>query len=310
LIPLLSAAALAAVSLFGRGRAAVPMLATAPTVLATVLTLVVLFLHGTGGVSESRVRYTPTGGPEIWLGARVDGLAALIAVLVGVVATAVQLYSITYMRGEPRYTSYAALISLFTAAMLVVVYSADLIVLLVGWEVMGACSYFLIGHYWERHEARTASVKAFLVTKTGDIPFLLGVLLLARGAGTFRIGPVVQEAVMTGGHNYTLAGALLIVGGVMGKSAQFPLQTWLPDAMAGPTPISALIHAATMVAAGVYFVARLLPVFEASSAAMVVLAVTGHPFPRDGMLRAGFDDQMLKPVSPRLLYRTLTQLMQ
>src|SRR4051794_12476928 len=245
LLPLLSAAALAAVSLSERGRKAVPALAVLPTAAAAVLTFAVLFGHGTGAATESRVRYAATGGPELWLGARVDGLAALIAVLVGIVATAVQLYSVTYMAHEERYTSYTALISLFTAAMLVVVYSTDLLVLLVGWEVMGACSYFLIGHHWERPEARSASIKAFLVTKFGDVPFLLGILFLAHGADSFRVEPIVRHAVQQGGHGYTAAGAILLIGGVMGKSAQIPLQTWLPDAMAGPTPISALIHAAT-----------------------------------------------------------------
>ena len=148
-LPLFSAAALAAVSLSGKARAAVPALAVLPIAAAAVLAFVVLFGHGTGAATESRIRYAATGGPELWLGARVDGLAALIAVLVGVVATAVQLYSVSYMAHEERYTSYSALISLFTAAMLVVVYSTDLLVLLVGWEVMGACSYFLIGHHWD-----------------------------------------------------------------------------------------------------------------------------------------------------------------
>jgi len=261
------------VSLTEKGRKAVPALAVLPVAAAALLTFVVLFGHGTGAATESRIRYAATGGPELWLGARVDGLAALIAVLVGVVATAVQLYSVTYMAHEERYTSYSALISLFTAAMLVVVYSTDLLVLLVGWEVMGACSYFLIGHHWERPEARSASIKAFLVTKFGDVPFLLGILFLAHGAGSFRVEPIVQHAVQQGGHGYTAAGAILLIGGVMGKSAQIPLQTWLPDAMAGPTPISALIHAATMVAAGVYVVARLYPVFLVTPAALWILTI-------------------------------------
>jgi NADH-quinone oxidoreductase subunit L len=304
LLPLLSAAALAAVSLSDRGRAAVPALAVLPVAAAAVLTFVVLFGHGTSGAAESQIRYAATGGPEIWLGARVDGLAALIAVLVGVVATAVQLYSVSYMAHEERYTSYSALISLFTAAMLVVVYSTDLLVLLVGWEVMGACSYFLIGHHWERPEARSASIKAFLVTKFGDVPFLLGILFLAHGAGTFRIQPVIQHAIQQGGHGYTAAGAILLIGGVMGKSAQIPLQTWLPDAMAGPTPISALIHAATMVAAGVYVVARLYPVFLVTTAALWILAISAALTAVTAALSA-FAQRDLKRI---LAYSTVSQL--
>ncbi|MFD0638491.1 NADH-quinone oxidoreductase subunit L [Catenulispora yoronensis] len=304
LLPLASAAALAAVSITERGRKAVPALAVVPTAAAAVLTFVVLFGHGTGAATESRVRYAATGGPELWLGARVDGLAALIAVLVGVVATAVQLYSVTYMAHEERYTSYTALISLFTAAMLVVVYSTDLLLLLVGWEVMGACSYFLIGHHWERPEARSASIKAFLVTKFGDVPFLLGILFLAHGAGSFRVEPIVQHAIHQGGHGYTAAGAILLIGGVMGKSAQIPLQTWLPDAMAGPTPISALIHAATMVAAGVYVVARLYPVFLVTPAALWILAIAAALTAVTAALSA-FAQRDLKRI---LAYSTVSQL--
>lgn len=155
--------------------------------------------------------------------------------------------------------------------MLLVVYSGDLMVLLVGWEIMGICSYFLVGHYWETPEARAASLKAFLVTKLGDVPFLFGLFALATDAGTFRISGIL-ETVASGGLDHPTLVALLLLAGVAGKSAQFPLHTWLPDAMAGPTPVSALIHAATMVAAGIYFVARLLPVFAASTAALVVLA--------------------------------------
>ena len=184
-----------------------------------------------------------------------------------------QIYSTGYLRDDPRYPSYAALVSLFTSAMLLVVYSGDLIVLLVGWEIMGICSYFLVGHYWETPEARAASLKAFLVTKLGDVPFLIGLFALATDAGSFRITEDPRPPSPAAGSTTRPLIALLLLAGVAGKSAQFPLHTWLPDAMAGPTPVSALIHAATMVAAGVYFIARLLPVFEASAAAMVVLAV-------------------------------------
>ena len=209
------------------------------------------------------------------------------------------------MAHEERYTSYSALISLFTAAMLVVVYSTDLLVLLVGWEIMGACSYFLIGHHWERPEARSASIKAFLVTKFGDVPFLLGILFLAHGAGTFRVRPIVQHAIQQGGHGSTAAGAILLIGGVLGKSAQFPLQTWLPDAMAGPTPISALIHAATMVAAGVYLVARLYPVFLVTPAALWILAIAAAADRRRAPRCPRFAQRDLKRI---LAYSTVSQL--
>ncbi|MFE5661691.1 NADH-quinone oxidoreductase subunit L [Streptomyces sp. NPDC056517] len=247
-------------------------LAVLPTVAAAVLAVVVAVRQGGGKAIDASTQLTPTGSVPIDLALHIDGFAALVAVLVGVVATCVQIYSTGYLREDPRYPSYAALVSLFTSAMLLVVYSGDLMVLLVGWEIMGICSYFLVGHYWETPEARAASLKAFLVTKLGDVPFLIGLFALATDAGTFRITGVLG-AVARGELDHPTVIALLLLAGVAGKSAQFPLHTWLPDAMAGPTPVSALIHAATMVAAGIYFTARLLPVFAASAAAMTVLAV-------------------------------------
>ncbi|MFJ5551064.1 NADH-quinone oxidoreductase subunit L [Streptomyces sp. NPDC093225] len=247
-------------------------LAVLPALAAAVLAVVVAVQQGGGPPVVAATELTPTGSVPIYLALYLDGFAALVAVLVGVVATCVQLYSTAYLREDPRYPSYAALVSLFTSAMLLVVYSGDLMVLLVGWEVMGICSYFLVGHYWETEAARSASLKAFLVTKLGDVPFLFGLFALAVDAGSFQI-PKILGAVASGGLDHPTLIALLLLAGVAGKSAQFPLHTWLPDAMAGPTPVSALIHAATMVAAGVYFIARLLPVFTASAAALVVMAV-------------------------------------
>ncbi|WP_086831725.1 NADH-quinone oxidoreductase subunit L [Streptomyces sp. NRRL B-24572] len=273
LVPLLPFLGSAAGLLLGRTAPGfVRPLAVLPTLAAAVLAVLVAARQGGGKAIDAATQLTPTGSVPIDLALHIDGFAALVAVLVGVVATCVQIYSTGYLRDDPRYPSYAALVSLFTSAMLLVVYSGDLMVLLVGWEIMGICSYFLVGHYWETPEARAASLKAFLVTKLGDVPFLIGLFALAADAGTFRITGVLG-AVASGGLDHPTAIALLLLAGVAGKSALFPLHTWLPDAMAGPTPVSALIHAATMVAAGIYFVARLLPVFAASAAAMTVLAV-------------------------------------
>ncbi|GAB2862479.1 NADH-quinone oxidoreductase subunit L [Streptomyces deserti] len=272
LVPLLPFLGAAAGLLLGRTAPGfVRPLAVLPTLASLVLAAVVALRQGGDRAVDAATELTPTGSVPVELALHIDGFAALTAVLVGVVATCVQIYSTGYLRDDPRYPSYAALVSLFTSAMLLVVYSGDLIVLLVGWEVMGICSYFLVGHYWETPEARAASLKAFLVTKLGDVPFLIGLFALATDAGSFRITRVLG-AVASGGIDHPTLIALLLLAGVAGKSAQFPLHTWLPDAMAGPTPVSALIHAATMVAAGVYFIARLLPLFEASQAAMVVLA--------------------------------------
>ncbi|MFF5568401.1 NADH-quinone oxidoreductase subunit L [Streptomyces sp. NPDC012623] len=278
LVPLLPF--LGAVSGLLLGRTApgfVRPLAVLPTLAAAAFAVAVAVRQGGGAGDgtpplDAATRLTPTGSVPVDLALHIDGFAALVAVLVGVVASCVQIYSTGYLRGDARYPSYAALVSLFTSAMLLVVYSGDLMVLLVGWEIMGICSYFLVGHYWETPEARAASLKAFLVTKLGDVPFLIGLFALASEAGTFRITGILKT-VADGGLDHPTLIALLLLAGVAGKSAQFPLHTWLPDAMAGPTPVSALIHAATMVTAGIYFVARLLPVFTASAAALVVLAV-------------------------------------
>ncbi|WP_338677301.1 NADH-quinone oxidoreductase subunit L [Streptomyces sp. SCSIO 30461] len=273
LVPLLPFLGAAAGLLTGRTAPGfVRPLAVLPTLAALALAVLVAVRQGGGKPITASTELTPTGSVPIDLALYLDGFAVLVAVLVGLVASCVQIYSTAYLRDDPRYPSYAALVSLFTSAMLLVVYSGDLMVLLVGWEIMGICSYFLVGHYWETPEARAASLKAFLVTKLGDVPFLFGLFALAVDAGTFQIKGVLG-AVAAGSIDHPTLVALLLLAGVAGKSAQFPLHTWLPDAMAGPTPVSALIHAATMVAAGVYFIARLLPVFAESAAALVVLAV-------------------------------------
>ncbi|WP_399928308.1 NADH-quinone oxidoreductase subunit L [Streptomyces kanamyceticus] len=304
LVPLLPFLGAAAGLLLGRrSPGLVRPLAVLPTLTALVLAVLVAVRQGGDRSVDAATELTPTGSVPIELALHIDGFAALVAVLVGVVASCVQIYSTGYLREDPRYPSYAALVSLFTSAMLLVVYSGDLMVLLVGWEIMGICSYFLVGHYWETPEARAASLKAFLVTKLGDVPFLIGLFALAVDAGSFRITTILA-AVRDGGLDHPTLIALLLLAGVAGKSAQFPLHTWLPDAMAGPTPVSALIHAATMVAAGVYFVARLLPVFAASAAALVVLAVMAAVTMAGSALAALAQDDIKRV----LAYSTIGQL--
>ena len=228
-----------------------------------------------GGADPSVVGdgYVDTGGFPISFVLRVDQLSASMLVLATSVALLVQVYSVGYLRGDPRYPSYVAFVCLFTSAMALVVTADDLFVLLVGWEVMGACSYLLIGHHWELEPARAGAVKAFVMTRVGDLGLLVGIFVLGKAAETYRVSGVI-EAALAGeiGTGTATTACLLVLCGVVGKSAQFPLHTWLPDAMPGPTPISALIHAATMVAAGVFLVARLLPVFVLSDVALGVLS--------------------------------------
>ena len=228
-----------------------------------------------------RLAFLPHGwltfGPvEINLGLRVDGLTAIMLLVVTGVSLAVQFYSQGYMEGDEGYARYFAFMSLFTASMLGVVLADNLVMLYVFWEMVGLCSYLLIGFWFQRPAAAAAAKKAFVVTRLGDLGFLMAILLIFVKAGTFDIGRIQEMAV--GGLLPTgviTVFALGVFAGAVGKSAQFPLHVWLPDAMEGPTPVSALIHAATMVAAGVYLVARLFPVFDASEGAMHTVAAIG-----------------------------------
>lgn len=269
-------AAVAAVVVGHRDDRVPPLLGVAGSGVAWLCSVVVGALHWGANAAPTvtgsgRIE---TGGLPITVALRVDQLSASMVVLATTVALLVQVYSVAYLRGDPRYPSYTAIVSLFTAAMVLVVSADDLFVLLVGWEVMGVCSYILISHHWELEPARAGAVKAFLMTRLGDIGLLFGFFVIGGAAGTYRISGIVEAAAAgrISGHQATI-GSLLMLCGVVGKSAQFPLHSWLPDAMPGPTPISALIHAATMVAAGVFLVARLLPVFALSDVAMTTLAV-------------------------------------
>ncbi|TDC62267.1 NADH-quinone oxidoreductase subunit L [Actinomadura sp. GC306] len=286
------------------GRNGSALIACAPIALAAVLSAVVAYtVWREPGERTGMLTVIETGSVPIRVGLQVDGLSAVVALMVCCVALAVQVYSVAYLKGDRRYSSYAAFVSLFTAAMLLVVYSGDLLVLYAGWEVMGICSYFLIGHHWEDRANSRAAVKAFLVTRLGDVGFLIGVIVLGAGADTFEIREIARTASDLPGATVTAA-ALLLLAGVAGKSAQFPLHTWLPDAMAGPTPISALIHAATMVAAGIYVIARVFPVFEAAPAALAVLGIVAV-ISMVGAACAALAQDDLKRV---LAYSTISQL--
>jgi len=210
--------------------------------------------------------------PRFSLDPLVTSASAQVMLLAAAIAFLVQLYSTKYMEDDRRYRSYALLIVVFLVAMVAVVATDNLFVLLVGWEVMGVCSYLLIGHHWERDDAQSGAAKALLVTRAADIGLLLAILILGQTYGTYSLSGIFSALSVEDPRNATLIGLLLILA-VVGKSAQVPLQTWLPDAMPGPTPITALIHAATMVAAGVFLLARLLPVYATSAVAMTTLAV-------------------------------------
>ncbi len=270
---------------------------------SVALAVVVILLATFEKNVQSYFTWVKLGSIDVTFGVAVDRRALFVALAVAVVALAVQVYSIGYLATDGRYGPYAAQISIFTAAMLAVVVGGDLILVLVGWEVMGACSYLLIAHDRSLPEAPAAAVKAFLVTRVGDVGFLLGIALLGVAANSFRISDVFA-ALPTMSSTTITAAALLLLAGVAGKSAQFPLHTWLPDAMAGPTPISALIHAATMVAAGVYVVARLFPVFQAAPVALTVLGIMASITLLLGALSATAQDDIKRV----LAWSTVSQL--
>jgi NADH-quinone oxidoreductase subunit L len=206
------------------------------------------------------------GGTTTNFGIHIDGLAVMLLFVVTFIALMVHVYSLEYLRGDRRYTYYFAALSLFTASMLVMVTASSSIQLLLGWEGMGVCSFMLIGHWWEDKANSDAALKAFFTTRTGDIGLLIGLVMTFFLAGrTFDIQTINNQA-LAGKmpHTLLLLAALALTAAVIGKSAQFPLHTWLPDAMAGPTPVSALIHAATMVVAGVYLISRFYGVFSAA----------------------------------------------
>ncbi len=257
-----------------RSDAAAKGVALGGSALGLALAVVVAFAHLGDRAPTGQVYATVGGpGPAIELALYVDQLSAVTLLLAHVVAFLVQVYSLGYLAGDPRYPSYAALVSIFTGAMTTVVIADDLWVLLVGWELMGACSYFLISHHWELAEARAGAVKAFLMTRTADLGLLFAIFLLGDRFGTYRISGVLHAIAQTAPARDELAlPAVLLAVAVMGKSAQVPFHTWLPDAMPGPTPISALIHAATMVAAGVFLVARVYPLFLSAPTALTLLA--------------------------------------
>lgn len=202
--------------------------------------------------------FDPRGDGSSWpVGLIIDNLSAVMVVVVSTVSFLVHLYSIGYMHGDAKYVRFFASLQLFSAAMLGLVLADNLLSLYVCWEIMGFCSYLLIGHYFEKPSAARACLKAFMTTRVGDVLMFMGILILYWKVGSLRFADIFA-AVADGSLEYgwRTAAGLLLFGGAVGKSAQFPLHVWLPDAMEGPTPVSALIHAATMVAAGVYLMAR------------------------------------------------------
>jgi NADH-quinone oxidoreductase subunit L len=227
-------------------------------------------------VVEQYYPWFQAGNVDVGFTLRADALTAIMLVTVTFIGSLIAIYSVGYMHGDPGYPRYFAVVALFLFAMTLLVLASNFILLYAGWEGVGVCSYLLIGFWFEKPSAARAARKAFLVTRLGDVGFFIGILLLWQTFGHTldydRVFGSVREG--AGPPELTLI-CLLLFCGAVGKSAQFPLHVWLPDAMEGPSPVSALIHAATMVTAGVYLVARCTPLFVAAPAAQVIVAAIG-----------------------------------
>ncbi len=280
IIPLIPAASFLTILFFGTRmprRGAELGVAAMASGLVLSTWLAIEWITGSRVTHETRHPWFDVGSIHVAAGTLTDGLTAVMLVLVSIISLLVQIYSSSYMRDDRRYTHYFAVLTLFTAAMQWFVMSANVLQMIFGWEVMSLCSFLLIGHWWEEKRNVHAAMKAFLTTRASDIGLFVGVIVLFFAAGdTFRI-IAINDAALAGGieHGLLIAAASALLLAVIGKSAQFPLHTWLPDAMAGPTPMSALIHAATMVVAGVFLIARLFPVF-AEAFSIGSLADTFH----------------------------------
>ena len=286
LIPILPFMAALVIGLFGRriGRRAhwIAVPAVLGALLFSIISFVAVLLHG----PRDLVFYTwaVSGSFQATIGLHIDALTTVMMLLVTIVSALVHIYTIGYMKSDRGYARFFATIALFTFSMLMLVMANNLLQLYVFWEAVGLCSYLLIGHWYERPAAAGAATKAFIVNRVGDFGFALGIFLIFAMVGSLDYDKVFLQMPIHVGHTISFFGfgvdvvtliALLLFVGAIGKSAQFPLHVWLPDAMEGPTPISALIHAATMVTAGVFMIARLSPIFSLSPTAMGVIAAVG-----------------------------------
>ena len=309
LIPAIPLAGFVFTAFFGRriGRAAfvVPLLGVTATWL---LSMAVVYQALTGGFGESGAgitlyRWIPAGAFNVDVGFFVDQLTACLLIVVSTIGLLVHLYSVGYMAHDPGRWRFFAYLNLFMFSMLLLILADSFLVVFAGWELVGLSSYLLIGFWYPRRSAALAAKKAFIVNRVGDVGFALGIMLIWVSTGTLNMREAFDRIAGLD-HGTILAIALLVFCGAVGKSAQFPLHVWLPDAMEGPTPVSALIHAATMVNAGVYLVARTNPIFSHVPEAMVVVAAVGI-FTAILAASIAFTQTDIKRV---LAYSTLSQL--
>ncbi len=252
----------------------IAVVSMATSLVLSIIVLLRVIESPAGSLDLFSINWLSVGALQVDFAFSVDPLTAMMLVVVTVISLLVQIYSTGYLAGDPGYSRFFAYMCVFTASMLGLLLVNDLLMLFIFYELVGICSYLLIGFWFHRPSAAAAAKKAFIVTRIGDFGFMISLLLIWVNVGTFEISAIIEEAPHIAGATLALI-ALGIVAGAVGKSAQFPLHFWLPDAMEGPTPVSALIHSATMVAAGVYLIARLFPMFVHSIEAMATVALVG-----------------------------------
>ncbi|RQH08605.1 NADH-quinone oxidoreductase subunit L [Paraburkholderia dinghuensis] len=313
-VPLAPLAGSLIAGLFGKtvGRAGAHTVTILGVAIAFVLSCMTFFdVLGGASFNATVYEWMSVGGLKFEVGFLVDSLTALMMCVVTFVSLMVHIYTIGYMAEEEGYQRFFSYIALFTFAMLMLVMSNNFLQLFFGWEAVGLVSYLLIGFYFKRESAIYANMKAFLVNRVGDFGFLLGIgLLLAYGGSlnyseVFAKGHEIAALTFPGSSwNLLTVACICLFVGAMGKSAQFPLHVWLPDSMEGPTPISALIHAATMVTAGIFMVARMSPLFELSEAALSFIVVIGAIT----ALFMGFLGIVQNDIKRVVAYSTLSQL--
>ena len=294
------------------GRSAGHTLTILGVLVALALSVMTLFSVMDGAYFNQTIyEWMVVGGLRMEIGFMVDGLTAMMMVVVTFVSLMVHIYTVGYMAEDPGYNRFFSYISLFTFAMLMLVMSNNLLQLFFGWEAVGLVSYLLIGFWFKKSTAVFANMKAFLVNRVGDFGFILGIGLIAAYTGTLNYTEIFGKASGLLGQTLPSTEWLLlsVIGiclfiGAMGKSAQFPLHVWLPDSMEGPTPISALIHAATMVTAGIFMVARMSPIYELSDTALNFILVIGAIT----ALFMGFLGIIQNDIKRVVAYSTLSQL--
>ncbi|OGW78372.1 MAG: NADH-quinone oxidoreductase subunit L [Omnitrophica bacterium GWA2_52_8] len=291
--------------LFGRyvrKGAALISIAASLAACAVALPAIAYVVHH--GAYSVQTEWLLLGKKTLSFGVLLDPLGCVLLFVVTLIGTLIQVYSAGYMHDDAHFSRFFAYVSLFMAAMLTLVIANNYLLFFMAWEVMGLCSYLLIGFWSEKNSAADAGRKAFLTTRVGDIGFFIGIMTLFAGAGTLNFADLGHAAHLMENTPLLTAAALLIFCGTVGKSAQFPLHVWLPDAMEGPTPVSALIHAATMVAAGVFLIARSFPLFEAAPDAMQTVAVIGTMT----AFMAAFIALSATDIKKVLAYSTISQL--